>query len=219
MTKNKFYKLSLIAAFSVFMTFFASSTLHAEELGNGLNSDNVLSYPDTTMAAPIKKRPVTQLATPNDTDYKLKAGDHLRIFVFGVEDLSGEFRLDSEGRITMPLIGEVKASGLDKIRLQNLITSKLINGDYFNDPKVTVEILALTPFYILGEVRNPGSYEYQPDLDLFKAIAIAGGYTTRAVKSHATIIRKVNGKKIRMNATEDTELLPGDSIKVKQRFF
>ena len=119
----------------------------------------------------------------------------------------------------MPLIGEISTEGLNKLDLQDRITSALIDGDYFNAPKVTVEVITLTPFYILGEVKNPGSYEYEPGLDLFKAIAIAGGYTPRAVKDKATIIRKVDGEKIRIKADELTEILPGDSIKIKQRFF
>ena len=151
--------------------------------------------------------------------YRLNAGDHLRIYVFGVDELTGDFRVDAKGRITMPLIGDLSSEGLDKTELQYIITKKLIDGGYFNDPKVTVEIIALKPFYILGEVKNPGSYAYEVDLDIFKAIAIAGGYTPRASKGEAIIIRKINDEKQRIKATEDTPILPGDSIKIEQRFF
>ncbi len=152
--------------------------------------------------------------------YCLNAGDHLRIFVFGAEDLTGDFRVDSKGKITIPLIGEVKAEGLTKLELQKLITQKLIDGDYYNNPKVTVAITALQPFYILGEVKKPGSYEYQPELNVFKAIATAGGYTPRASKGNVIIIRKVHGEKVKIKANEDTPIIPGDSIKViKRRFF
>lgn len=160
----------------------------------------------------------TTTSSPNDPS-RLNAGDHLRIYVFGVPDLTGEFEVDTKGMITMPLIGEIKAEGLDKNELQNTISKLLINGQYFNDPKVTVEIIALQPFYILGEVNSPGSYPYVADLDVFKAIAIAGGYTPRASKEKITIIRKVHNEKTKIKATEDTPLLPGDSIKVEERFF
>lgn len=151
--------------------------------------------------------------------YRLNTGDHLRIYVFGVEELTGDFRVDAKGHITMPLIGDLIAKGLNKTELQDTITHELIDGGYFNDPKVTVEIIALKPFYILGEVKNPGSYEYEADLDIFKAIAIAGGYTPRASKGKAIIIRKIHNEKQRIKATEDTPILPGDSIKIEQRFF
>lgn len=157
--------------------------------------------------------------TISDLNYKLKAGDELRIYVFGVEDLTGEFKISANNYITMPLIGEIGTHGLNKLELQDKITSALIDGDYFNAPKVTVEVITQTPFYILGEVKNPGSYEYEPGLDLFKAIAIAGGYTPRAVKNKAIIIRKINGEKVKINADELTEIEPGDSIKIRQRFF
>ncbi len=160
-------------------------------------------------------------AAGNETNdpYRLNAGDHLRIFVFGVEDLTGDFRVDSKGKITIPLIGEITAEGLAKLELQELITKELVDGDYYTNPKVTVEIIALQPFYILGEVKNPGSYEFQPGLDIFKAIAIAGGYTPRASKGNVQIIRKVHGERVKIKANEDTPVIPGDSIKVKQRFF
>lgn len=156
---------------------------------------------------------------PKSDPYRLSPGDHLRIYVFGVEELSGDYRVDGKGNVTIPLIGEMSADGLDKQELQKRITLKLVDGGYFNDPKVTVEIIALQPFYILGEVKNPGSYDFEPELNLFKAIAIAGGYTPRASKGKAIIIRKIHGDKIEIQATEDTPILPGDSIKIKQRFF
>lgn len=156
--------------------------------------------------------------TPTDP-YRLDPGDFLRIYIFGVDELTGDYRVDANGMITMPLIGAIEASGLNKDDLQKKITALLVEGGYFNDPKVTVEVISLKPFYILGEVRTPGSYEYQTDLDIFKAVAIAGGYTPRAAKGDITIIRKVNGEKVMIKATEDTPVLPGDSIKVDQRFF
>ncbi len=159
------------------------------------------------------------LASDEFTPYTLSAGDFLRVFVFGADELSGEYRIDAKGYITVPLIGEVYSEGVDKYDLQNIITQKLIEGEYYKDPKVTVEIIAMQPFYILGEVKLPGSYEYQPDLNVFKAIAIAGGYTPRASKGRVLILRMVHGETVKIKANENTPILPGDSIKVKQRFF
>lgn len=157
--------------------------------------------------------------TLSEGPYTLKPGDFLRIFVFGAEELTGDFKLDASGNIEIPLIGEIYASGMNKEELKERITELLVNQGYYNDPKVTIEVIAMQPFFILGEIKNPGSYEYQVDLNVFKAIAIAGGYTPRAVKNKAIIIRKINGDRIEIKATEDTPLLPGDSIKIKQRFF
>ncbi|MCB1838941.1 MAG: polysaccharide export protein [Alphaproteobacteria bacterium] len=150
---------------------------------------------------------------------RLNVGDLLRITVFGVEELSNTYRIDSKGILTVPLVGEIQAQGKTKDELQNEIAQSLIKGGYYNNPSVTVEIMELSPFYILGEVKNPGRYPYEPELDIFKAIAIAGGYTPRAAKDKIIIIRNINGQKTEIEATEATEILPGDSIKVKQRFF
>ena len=155
----------------------------------------------------------------DSSSYLLDTGDQLKISVFGVEELSGEFKIDGKGHITMPLIGEIAAKGIDKQSLENQIAATLIKGGYYNNPKVTIEIISMKPFYILGEVKNPGSYDYEDGLDVFKAIAIAGGYTPRAKTEYVVIIRKIDGKNTKIKATESTEILPGDSIKVKQRFF
>lgn len=159
------------------------------------------------------------IAAEQEKEHLLQPGDFLRILIFGIDDLSGEYKLDTGGDITVPLIGEIHASGMSKSDLKNTIAQKLIDGQYYTDPKVTVEIIAMRPFYILGEVKVPGSYEYKPDLDIFKAVAIAGGYTPRAAKNKITIIRKIHGETVKIKATEHTPILPGDSIKVKQRFF
>lgn len=149
----------------------------------------------------------------------LQAGDQLRLYVYGDEELTGEFRIDTRGILTLPLIGEISAAGMDKSALERRIATLLIEGGYYNDPKVTIDVATLQPFYILGEVRTPGSYPFTADLDVFKAIAIAGGYTPRADKKDIKVMRKVNGEKVKIQATEDTPILPGDSIKVEQRFF
>lgn len=215
-----------ITAFCVFtiITAALSFPVHAQaDVEKGISekpAPYVMQEPSADPNENIVTPPAAAAASSAQYDpYRLNAGDHLRISVFGVPDLTGEFEVDRKGMVTMPLIGEIQAQGLNKIELQNKITQTLIAGEYFNDPKVTVDVIALQPFYILGEVNTPGSYPYVADLDIFKAIAIAGGYTPRAAKDKIVIIRKVQSKKVKISAEEDTAVLPGDSIKVEQRFF
>lgn len=199
----------LIAVFLI--SGFPQTVLAENEL------PSTLSAPATAVTAPVAKAstPPKNAGEP----YLLKMGDRVHISVFGVDDLSGTFQVDRNGVITLPLLDEIAAAGKTKTMLQEEITQRLIGEGYYNDPKVTIEIIALKPFYILGEVRNPGSYDYEPDLDIFKAVAIAGGFTPRAIKDKVIVMRNVDGQKIRIEAGEDTPVLPGDSIKVKQRFF
>lgn len=154
-----------------------------------------------------------------DTSYKLNIGDLLRVTVYGVTDLTNSYRVDSSGNLTVPLVGEMPARGRGKEELQAEIAKRLIDGGYYNSPSVTVEVIELAPFYILGEVNKPGRYPFEPGLDIVRAIATAGGYTPRAAKNKIYITRNVDGQKQEIKAEEGTELLPGDSIEVKQRFF
>lgn len=108
--------------------------------------------------------------------YTLGAGDKLRVLVFNEPDLSGEFTVDSDGGMAMPLIGEVKAAGLTVRQLETAIANTLKRG-YMVDPQVAVEIVETRPFYILGEVRQPGSYPFVNGMTVLNAMALAGGNT------------------------------------------
>jgi polysaccharide export outer membrane protein len=155
----------------------------------------------------------------NMAEYRLAPGDTVSVIVFNDETLTGEFMLDKRGFITMPLVGDIRAQGLTKSSLQDEIEKSLVEGQYLKEPHISVDLKSLQPFYILGEVKNPGSYPYQPSLDVFKAIALAGGYTPRAVKGKVIIGRDSASGKEKIHATEDTPILPGDSITVRQRIF
>lgn len=83
-------------------------------------------------------------------DYRLGAGDKVRVIVFGEQDLSGEFVVNDAGNIDMPLIGSVSAKGATVTDFQNRVVTQLRNG-YLNDPKVSVEVLNYRPFFITAK--------------------------------------------------------------------
>jgi polysaccharide biosynthesis/export protein VpsN len=151
------------------------------------------------------------------TTYTLGSGDRLKITVFREDDLSGEFRVDGSGYISFPLIGEVKARGLTMRQLEESLVNKLLDG-YLVDPRISLEVLNYRPFYILGEVKNPGEYEYVSGINLQNAVAMAGGYTHRARQNKAEI-RRYNPEKVIENADHSTVILPGDTITIRERFF
>lgn len=155
----------------------------------------------------------------NDKSPILNAGETVKVTVFNDADLSGEYEINTQGFITMPLIGDLRAAGLSQNTLQMAISDNLSSRGYLVDPIISVEIVALRPFYILGEVRNPGNYDTVPEMDVFKALAIAGGLTPRAVDDEFIIYRGFGANRQQIEAREDTPVLPGDSIKVKERFF
>jgi polysaccharide export outer membrane protein len=152
-----------------------------------------------------------------ETMYTLGSGDRLKITVFGEEDLSGEFQVDGSGYISFPLIGEIRVRGENLRDTEALLVTALKDG-YLIDPKISLEVMNFRPFYILGEVKEPGQYEYVNGINLHNAVAMAGGYTHRARRNQAEITRAASGEVIE-EADHTTIILPGDVINIRERFF
>lgn len=155
-------------------------------------------------------------ALAQDTDYRLGSGDRVKVIVFGEEDLSGEFELDGGGAFSMPLIGTVRALDQSPRQLEQTIASKLLDG-YLRNPRVSIEVLNYRPFYIIGEVNNPGSYPYRVGMTILNAAALAGGFTFRADEDDIEVSRGGEGEP-RVMAPE-TIVQPGDVIRVNERLF
>lgn len=150
--------------------------------------------------------------------YRLSAGDRVLITVFGHEDLSGEFEINGADVISMPLISDVKAAGLTVNELEAAIVDAL-KPNYLRNPIVSVEVVNFRPFYIIGEVVNPGSYPYTNRMTVINAVAVAGGFTYRAKKSKLIIRRDDGNETSEIDVDLDTIVLPGDVIEVPERFF
>lgn len=151
--------------------------------------------------------------------YKLSSGDVIRISVFGEPDLSvAQVRLTDAGTFSYPFIGEVRARGKTAVELERILVDALSN-DFLVDPRVSISVLEYREFYMIGEVKQPGNYKYQPGLNLRRAIAMAGGLTERASTNRITVVRDqdVNRKPQRINL--DAPVLPGDTINIDQGFF
>jgi len=149
-----------------------------------------------------------------EASYILGPGDRVRVIVFNETDLSGDFDVDGRGQISVPLIGEIQAGGGTVRQVERTIEQRLREG-FLRDPKVSAQVIGYRPFFILGEVRTPGSYPYVNGMTVVSAVAIAGGYTPRANKREVVIIRA--GKE--MKATEEMVVMPGDTVRVNERFF
>jgi polysaccharide export outer membrane protein len=156
----------------------------------------------------------TRLAAPA---YTLDSGDRLRVVVFRHEDLSGEFEVDGSGTFSMPLIGNVEAAGLTTRQLEERIAEAFRNG-YLVDPQVSIEVLNYRPFFILGEVNRPGQYPYASGMSVINAVALAGGFTFRA-KENGIAVQRGGSSAPEVVVTPDTPILPGDIIRVPERFF
>jgi polysaccharide biosynthesis/export protein len=157
-------------------------------------------------------------ATVAQPSYQLDSGDRLRIVVFGQDGLTNSYAVDASGHIAMPLIGSVSARGLTTDQLAHAVADKLRDG-YIREPHVAVEVEAYRPFFILGEVTQPGQYPYVANMTAETAVAIAGGFGPRASRQSVVLIRSYNGQQVRMAVPMSYPLRPGDTINVQERWF
>jgi polysaccharide biosynthesis/export protein len=153
-----------------------------------------------------------------DAAYLLDAGDKLRVVVYGQEGLTNSYAIDAGGSITMPLIGAVPARGRTPAGLAAEITGRLRRG-YIREPSVAVEVEAYRPFFILGEVAAPGQYPYVPNMSVESAVAIAGGFSPRALRDRVTLTHTDGSGSSRLVVPLGTALSPGDTVLVGERWF
>jgi len=150
--------------------------------------------------------------------YKLGIGDKVRVTVFGEKDLSGDFDVNDQGEVTLPLIGSVRVAGKTVGDAETVITGAY-GKNYLVNPHINLQVMNYRPFFILGEVKNPGSYPYINGMTVVNAVALAGGYTPRANIRGIEVRRAANPRADETPVTEDAGVLPGDIIRVPERFF
>jgi protein involved in polysaccharide export with SLBB domain len=148
----------------------------------------------------------------------LQPGDRLKVTVYGEENLNGIYDIDSAGNVSLPLAGTLRAAGRGKRELEGEITARY-RSEYLQDPKVTVDFVALHPFYMMGEVEHPGEFAYRPGLNLVSAVSMAGGLTYRGSRSSA-LIRHAGEPVWKEYAILPTVMVaPGDIIRIPERYF
>jgi len=149
------------------------------------------------------------------SSYRLGPGDKLNIKVLGADELTGRYAVQSDGTISMLLIGKVPAVGLSVEEIEKEIAAKLTEGSYVIHPEATISVVTYRPFYILGEVAKPGSYPYASGMRVLSAVAAAQGYTYRANQDYVIITRNGDeGKGLGL-----TPIQPDDIIRVPERYF
>lgn len=175
---------------------------------------NVESTPGTQAMASYGPPPMRG----SDGPYILGPGDRLRLKVYNDVDMTGEYEVNSAGFVSLPLVGEVRASGATTSQLERTIAGRM-RGKISQDPKVNIEIVAYAPFYIYGEVKKAGEYPFRPGLTVADAVAMASGLTYRANESK--IYLRHAGTTVEQIVTLDVpvRVFPGDNIRVSERMF
>jgi polysaccharide biosynthesis/export protein len=162
-------------------------------------------------------------AKPHDDTFVIGNDDVLAINVWKEPDISRSIPVRSDGRISLPLVGEVQAAGLTPAKLEKEIASRLKN--YISEPEVTVMVQQVNSqkFNILGQVVKPGSYLLANSPTVLDAIALAGGFRDFAKRKSIYVLRQgpsgesrlpFNYKEVSQgkNMTQNVKLEPGDTI-------
>ncbi|MBS0154441.1 MAG: SLBB domain-containing protein [Nitrospira sp.] len=147
--------------------------------------------------------------------YRLGPNDVIQVQVFGEDDLSVERTVDGNGTITFPLLGTLSVGGRTVQDFQDELTAHLRAG-YIRNPKVTVFIVRHRNFFVNGEVRKPGGFEYREGMTVQKALALAEGFTEKADRSEVKITRQQGGSTYTILVALDELVLPNDLIVVAQ---
>lgn len=200
-------------------TVFGSLALFASLLSAATPANAQSASKLATESASIAKSPGAPAAAAVDpAAYRLGSGDKVRITVFNEDTLSGEYEVDGSGTLNLQLIGSINVLGRSIPEVTAIIVGKLKEG-YLQNPSVAIEVLNYRPFYVLGEVNQPGKYPYVSGMTVLNAIALAGGYTYRGKKDRAMVIRSSDPEKKEQRVVPNDVIQPGDIIRVPERVF
>jgi polysaccharide export outer membrane protein len=186
----------------------------------------VLLSTGPALAAQTAPRPAAPAASPAASpaataDYRLVAGDKLRIEVYKDTQLSQSLQVRPDGKITLPLIGDITAEGRTSAELRDAIVSSL--KEYNSNPVVTVIVVETVPpvFYVMGEVNSPGTLPLKGSVTVVQALAMAGGFKDFAKKKDISILRKgaAAGETLKFNYNDAIKgkgqavyVQPGDTV-------
>ena len=200
------------------MTFALLASLCVLTLGSATSPQS--TSPSGLPAVGSPARPTTDRATTS-ADYRLVAGDKLRIEVYKDPQLSQNLQVRPDGKITLPLLGDVMAAGDTPTALRDKITTAY--KEYMTNPVVTVIVVEAQPqtVSVMGEVNNPGVQPLKYPMTVIDALAIAGGFKDFANTKNIMIKRttaagvqtiKFDYKKAINSDSKPMYLQPGDVI-------
>jgi polysaccharide biosynthesis/export protein len=215
MTKKAYYgktgQLAALLLCAVLSTSLGAQAAPGDDASRG----------NTPANAAVKAE--SSAAKPHDDSFVIGNDDVLAINVWKEPDISRSIPVRSDGKISLPLVGEVQAAGLTPLKLEKDIASKLKN--YISEPEVTVMVQQVNSqkFNILGQVVRPGSYVIANSPTVLDAIALAGGFRDFAKQKSVYVLRQGSTGESRIpfnykdvsqgkNMSQNIKLQPGDTI-------
>lgn len=190
-----------------------------------------LKSPDAAASGPVK---ASDAAKPADTaklaelvpaGYIVGDSDVIRVNVWKEPEVSQTVVVRTDGNISLPLINEVKVSGMTPLQIQDMVAEKL--KGFLNNPQVTVTVIEIRSkrAFITGEVSRPGTYSLNAQTTVLQLIAQAGGFTPFAKKDSIVVLRTEDGRQSRLKfrykevvqgkkTEQNIALHPGDTVVV-----
>jgi polysaccharide export outer membrane protein len=177
-------------------------------------SGAITSWPANVLAQ--QAQPLSPASAADS--YVLGPNDRVRLKVYGEPDIAGEYEVDNNGNVSIPLAGHIRAAGLTTRQLERAVASALSKG-IVRDPRVNIEVALYRPYYILGEVKKGGEYPYRLGLTVMDAVASAGGFTYRANENKVYLRRSGAGVEEVHALDAPVPVFPGDNIRIPERYF
>ena len=187
-----------------------------ELMRNGLKSCRAL-----LLALALLSPAFAQVASP--ADYRIGAGDLLRVAVFDHPELSSDVRVSQTGTLTYPLIGELAAGGMSPHELEKALARALADGGFVRQPQVSILVIDYQSgaFAVLGQVTKPGRYPLTTSKKVIDALADAGGVVNLVGADEATLL-KHNGTRVSIDLIalfqgeprQNLEVAAGDTLYV-----
>ena len=174
---------------------------------------------DIPMSVNTLQQPSQNTQTIRMAEYRVAPGDRMRVIVLSDPELSGEYEVDSAGMISARMAGRLSVVGMTTTEIEEMLRNRYRADGLLRVARLSVDLVARRPFYILGEVGKPGSFPYVSGINVAQAVAIAGGFTRRASKVRMTIQRFNQTRGMEETVTEDTPVGPGDILRVPERWF
>lgn len=180
------------------------------------------------ISPPQGARPLVIPAVPVPAQ-ALGPNDVFEVRVVGEDELTGSYRVSSDGTIAFPFCGKVAVAGRTAPEISERLTICLSDG-YLKNPQVTVFIKEANSkkVFVLGEVQKPGTFPYEDGMSVIQAITLAGGFTKLAAKNSVLVTRTTDGQEQRVKLAvddigagkkENFYLQPGDIVYVAESFF
>jgi polysaccharide biosynthesis/export protein len=178
-----------------------------------------------TKGAALVQAPASNKAATDDPNYVIGAQDVVDVSVWKEPDFTRTVPVRPDGKISLPLLNDVQASGLTPLQLAAEVTRSL--NKFVTNPQVTVIVTQINSkrVYLLGEVARPGAYTMLPDMTILQALSNAGGFSQYANSKKIYVLREENGKEQKFffnykevisgkRAEQNIRLQSGDTIVV-----